>query len=108
MNSRQICIGRKDNFPDALPMQGPNCPRTIASLIMHGDESAFNQGPQCANARLISAAPELIEALEQCEGYLREALVVEQEQGFDENAAWISIILDNARAAIAKAKGGQL
>ena len=53
-----------------------------------------------ANARLIAAAPELLAALEALVEALPEMLDVE-EQDIESNA------LDDARAAIAKAKGGE-
>jgi len=56
-------------------------------------------GIDCADARLIAAAPELLEALE---GLMRHTLVRSSPSTFDEceNA------LNAARAAIAKARGG--
>lgn len=47
-----------------------------------------------ANARLIAAAPELLEAL--------EAIIASADAG---NAAILNRLLDQARAAIAKARG---
>lgn len=51
MNGSTILVG----LADGRVMQGGV--DTIAIVKMHGDESAFNQGEQTANARLIAAAP---------------------------------------------------
>jgi hypothetical protein len=72
---------------------------TIGSRIaricdMHGKDPAFYTDEDAANARLIAASPELLEALER---WISMALNSGLE-GCDE-------ILEQAEAAIAKAKG---
>ena len=69
-----------------------HCPVSINSE----GETYSNENKQ-ANARLIAAAPELLEALEACERYIHATMS-------DDNLAGIHEA-DFARAAIAKAKG---
>lgn len=73
-----------------------------------------DQPARDANARLIAAAPELYEALEQCSailaGYARKGIVSEQD-AFQIRESGLSITtaaaLDNADAALSKANGEQ-
>lgn len=58
-----------------------------------------HENTQTANARLIAAAPELLEALETCEGNISSLLASNHPAVFGE---WLKVV----RAAIAKAKGG--
>ena len=90
MNGRVIQVGKDDGHI----MQGGR--DTIANVTMHGDESAFNQGEQTANARLIASAPELLACLE---GIYAVAETVSEFYGNKLE------VLNAARAAIAKAKG---
>lgn len=64
---------------------------TIQPVDRGGGKSFFAGGETVANAFLISAAPELLEALEACLDY-----------GSMTGDDWVT---DKARAAIAKAKG---
>lgn len=63
------------------------------------------RGGREANARLISAAPELLEALE---ALLAERYALEEPEQFDANGNWTSDSPASvqARLAIAKARGG--
>jgi len=78
---------------------------TIANVTMHGDESAFNQGEQTANAILIAAAPDLLAALEDAEFLLRQLGINWKEAASMKDSALRSA--EDACAAIAKAKGQQ-
>ena len=74
-------------------------PRSIANVIDAGTTEQINQyekenGEQAANARLIAAAPELLAALESCSDALNT-----------EAGGLYKARIDQARAAIAKAKG---
>lgn len=76
--------------------EGGECPATIRGAGIHvatmpGERSCFSQTAE-ANARLISSAPELLEALE----FLVRLL---EQEGASE------FVLGDARAAIAKARG---
>ena len=66
--------------------------------VMEDDDMEGAQSPECeANARLIAAAPDLLEALEMCTKAM--ASVLPDFNPYDQAA------YDKARAAIAKAKG---
>ena len=67
---------------------GPIC------IIPHDDVTESGAEEQLANARLIAAAPELLEAL--------EGLAMKAGRHF-----WRDVVVTQARAAIAKAKGEQ-
>jgi hypothetical protein len=62
------------------------------------DNLKFNRGEQAANARLIAAAPDLLEALQDAEFLLRKAGQIggPMQDSFNRSA-------EDARAAIAKA-----
>ena len=99
-NSDKIFIGKANS---SIPLQGGK--DTIATVILHGDESAFNQGEQTANARLIATAPELLESLLSVVA-LVEFHIAERSVNADEEKNFLSCAhLIKARAAIAKAKG---
>jgi len=78
------------------------------SKILIADEGAdaLSKEERTANARLIAAAPELLALLEHLEDCAR--LVIERWESGDLADAVNSLRVDaaNARAAIAKAKGG--
>jgi hypothetical protein len=60
-------------------------------------------GRRVANARLIAAAPELLEVLEGILPEYESYVMSEQDEEIrDRNSAW----LEHARATLAKAKGG--
>lgn len=96
--------GASDNtgIYKAYPDGGAVTPCKIAEVLHHG-EGAFDNVPpsyeDSANAHLIAASPELLEAVMLCV----EHFAVYADEG-DENACLGQVII-NARSAIAKAKG---
>lgn len=63
-----------------------------------GVAKAYGSNPTCAaNAALIAAAPDLLRVCEK---------LVQADSGPFPRPAWLAPIVDAARAAIAKAKGG--
>ena len=102
MNSEKVFIGQAGG---AIPLQGGK--DTIATVILHGDESAFNQGEQTANAKLIAAAPRMLEALEAahaCLAHLHQLQQWDKREGdeYDEATDAENACLN----AITQAKGG--
>lgn len=75
----------------------PGWPWTVATV----DNSAFYAGSQpdntMANARLIAAAPELLEALEKISRCQADGIAP------DDPGGWMDFFIETARAAIAKA-----
>lgn len=61
---------------------------------------AAHGGEQCANARLMAAAPDMLEALNDCAGVLQS--IENQLKG---KSFAVTAVLKKARAAIAKAEG---
>ena len=96
MNSDRIFVGREGKI-----LQGGY--DTIATVRMNGEESAFNQGVQVANARLIAAAPELLEALENAVACLENTM----EDVSDDCIESIQQDIDAYKLVISKAKGNQ-
>jgi hypothetical protein len=70
--------------------------------IVRGDKRLHGNGVREANARLIAAAPELLEALKDLEEYVSNNIICEPT-GIDVNGECFI----KARAAIAKAEGKQ-
>lgn len=92
-----IGVDMKNNVGVDAPDHGG-----IAQVVWVMDDDA-NEGkntPTCeANARLIAAAPDLLEALKLCEGNISSLLASTHPRVYGE---W----LDFVRATIAKAEGG--
>lgn len=65
-------------------------------------EGHANDMEQEANARLIAAAPDLLEALEECRGQLA---LIESKSAYEQ--PFVLRLIARADAAIAKAKGGE-
>ena len=86
---------------DGLGYIRPN-PQDYLEIAHHGDTGRSAEENR-ANARLISAAPELLEALELCINQLER----DTELLYDQFTPWAEIptALEKARAAIAKAEG---
>jgi len=80
---------------DGIPDGGGIAIGPILPTVGHIAEVTYNGGNAEANARLIAAAPELLEALEQCARLLR---IGNRNNMFAEAA-------DRADVAITKAKG---
>lgn len=74
-----------------------------SAVVYYGYRNKEEGIPEKANARLIAAAPELLEALEALDNYVSNNLTTEYPTGVDINAAPFEV----ARAAIAKARGAQ-
>lgn len=70
---------------------------------------AYGRGPTreiaVANARLIAAAPELLDALKKCEKQLDECQRFIRAQGLQMTADHLDLSLAPARAAIARTEG---
>ena len=85
---------------------GQECPRNLSGVVTNIDLESLTPkatGQALANARLIAAAPDLLEALEAL-----EAQVDNTGRYFDPPDAYAEVpweFIDQARAAIAKAKG---
>jgi hypothetical protein len=78
----------------------------IAVIELDFDEPFERE--QRANARLMVAAPELLDALEQAEAFIDDELECRERSGMDENAEYIAeakAVLEAVRAAIIKAMG---
>lgn len=70
--------------------------RSTSDPIAHTGDAVFTPKENRANAHLIAAAPDLLEALQSMMGFY----------GMDERRGEVSgVIFDEARAALAKAKG---
>lgn len=71
-----------------------------------GPKRAIMGPEEDANARLISAAPDMLEALRECESIAKQAEIFAtgRSPSLDPTERWI-MIQDTARAAIAKATG---
>lgn len=80
-------------------MEGP---QLVGNGYGIGHVTAHNTSEGKANAALITAAPELLEALEALELYVTNNLESNYPTGVDVN----STQFDKARAAISRAKGG--
>ncbi len=96
-------LGGDSRSVDALTPDGTMVTREIACLLFDTDEWPDGEGwlEDCANARLIAAAPDLLAALEQIVKDLES--VNERDpvpDEINEDSHWAA-----ARAAIAKAKG---
>lgn len=90
---------------DGAIQAGPSGLRsTIIAFLPHHRDSKEDAERE-ANARLLAAAPELLEALE---ALLSERYALEEPEQFDANGNWTSDSPASVRArqAIAKAKGG--
>ena len=79
----------------------------VHSYLVSGDDALLEVTPEClpseANARLISLAPEMIEALERSERWLRKALEARVHEGtalprdLEVTLGLVSSLLDRAR-----------
>lgn len=88
-----------DNF--IVPKESEDGSKNGAIADVFGDDEL----QQAANARLISAAPELLAACEKLTGILERHEIVLPDGGRVEGKYLLA--LDSARAAISKAKGQQ-
>jgi hypothetical protein len=68
-----------------------------------GVDDSGDGGFEEANARLIAAAPEMLEALKECAEYLGPPEVTQYP---NVQASVVNALIRNVRAAIAKATGG--
>ena len=76
------------------------------ALIWHG-RADFPPPDILANARLIAAAPDLLELARKVAGYLEYLPALLEEAQMVGHAGNCTIIAKEARAAIAKAEGGK-
>ncbi len=84
---------------------------TVYEIWQHSNIEEVQQCKGIANARLIAAAPELLEALDESTSAIRELVGVIVKHGlaadgkFDGIWEWLNSTCEQADAAIAKAKG---
>lgn len=81
------------------------CGGRRAPVAFAVEPNAFRDGEIEANARLIAAAPELLEALKAAIGALEFSQDYHRDLG-NEDQAFAADRLDAARSAIARAQGG--
>lgn len=84
----QVCIGATDMTAD------------MSRESSYTGQMVMSREEMLANARLIAAAPDLLEALDKVWPFLQE------DDGHGANAPAYQSAINAARAAIAKAKGG--
>lgn len=80
---------------------GSSIATTIFNQVSNVSVRGYKEHEMDANANLISAAPDLLEALETAWPFF------EEDDGHGANSAAYQHAIDKARAAIAKAKGGE-
>lgn len=95
MTQTQHTPGPWQYWPSIGQVNRPGDPNQICNIPPNGDKKPADEND--ANARLIAAAPELLEALE---------MVVNIATHPKATKADIKRIAEEARAALAKAKGG--
>lgn len=91
---------RKNGNPTFVPLRAHHCEKLGFSIGFVSLDDNDGCGEPAANARLIAAAPELLEALKDCSEYLSD--IPESAVGGDDEAGRIN---RRAIAAIAKATG---
>jgi hypothetical protein len=86
------------HYPGVMVVEGPEMPITIITSAIDIDFESYMR--RVANAHLIAAAPDLLEALETLK---REIILSDVDMGYI--ASHFQVHIDKASAAIARAKG---
>ncbi len=93
-----VCANAPWYSVDAIDLGDDGAVATVAIVSRGDDPTAYDSRVFKANARLIAAAPDLLEALERCEALARAVISGKPQRDADE-------VLLAAVAAIAKARG---